>query len=301
MKKRKEKIVDSINLFNELKTNPIDFMNNTTFKRSELDLDARVLNHWYDKKLFPREYVAGSRFVFNLKEAFWIKIIMKLREFNVSLVQLSKIKENLFKEQKKIYSEEDKDEIIKTIKSLGLFEDDVTNKLEDDKKIWDKMFEIKLTDFELIIQSILLERKNFYILLNEKGDVIFGNHEDQKNIKNEDYLKLHKEISTKSHIYLNMTEIFKELVGTLEKTKCTEKIPIFNNEEIETLELLEKINVFTLDYRKKAPHQYESIRVDENNINEIKTMIYELILEKNYQNIVIHPLYGKYHHLEANA
>lgn len=301
MKTKNEKIVDSINSFNELKTNPIEFMNNTTFKRSELNLEARVINHWYEKKLFPRKYVAGSRFVFNLPEAFWIKLIMKLREFNVSLEQLKIMRENIFKEQKKIYSEEDKDEIIKTIKSLGLFEEETTNDLAEDKKIWDKIFKIKLTDFELVIQSILLERKNYYAILNAKGDVIFGNHEDHINIKNEEYLKLHKEISTKSHIYINMNEIFRELANTLKKTKCTEKIPIFNKKEIETLELLEKVNVFTLDYRKKAPHQYESIRVDENNINDIKTMIYELILEKNYQNIVIQPLYGKFHHLEANA
>jgi DNA-binding transcriptional MerR regulator len=75
-----------------MKTNPIEFMRNTKFKRSELKLDPRVANHWSDKGLFPNKQETGAWLIFNLSEAFWVKIIVKLREFNVSLDVIKKIK-----------------------------------------------------------------------------------------------------------------------------------------------------------------------------------------------------------------
>jgi hypothetical protein len=301
MKMNKKNITESISKFKELNTNPLEYMYSTKFKRSELKLEARIANHWYDKGLFPRQYDNGSWFIFNLPEAFWIKIMMRLREFNIPLDTLKNIKDNLFDEAKNIFKVEQKVDIINQIKTLGLIDDNNINELSENKEIWDQIFKIKLTDFEQMIQSIILERKNFFMLLNLEGKIIIGNYEDWDNIKNEEYLDRYKSIVSKSHIHLSMNEILSDLVKTLGYSICTEKIPIFTKKEIETLELIEKISDFTLDYRKKAPHQYETVRVDENNINEIKTMIYELILEKNYQNIVIHPLYGKFHHLEVNA
>lgn len=301
MKDQKENIIQAINTFEALNTNPLKYMYETTFKRSELKLDARNANHWYEKGLFPRKYDNGSWFIFNLPEAFWIKIMMRLREFNISLDTLKNIKENLFNEAKNIYSEEQKEDILSKIKDLGIIDENNISEISEDKAIWDKIFKIKLTDFEQMIQSMLLERKNFFLLLNLEGKTLIGNYEEWDSIKNEEYLEKYKTIVSKSHVHLSMNEILSELVSTLGYSICTEKIPIFTKPEMETLELLEKITDFTLDFRKKAPHQYETIRVDENNINEIKTMIYELILEKNYQNIVIHPLFGKFHHLEVNA
>ena len=91
-----------IDKFIKMKTNPLDFMRNTTFKRSELNLDARVANHWAEKGLFPKKYDTGSWFIFDLTDAFWIKIIMKLREFNVSLEVIKHIKEEFFNTPKSI-------------------------------------------------------------------------------------------------------------------------------------------------------------------------------------------------------
>ncbi|MFN5443112.1 MAG: hypothetical protein ACK48V_02675 [Crocinitomicaceae bacterium] len=301
MKRNKKNIIESITTFKELNTNPLEYMYSTKFKRSELNLDARIANHWYDKGLFPRQYDDGSWFIFNLPEAFWVKIMMRLRGFNIPLETLKNLKDNLFDEAKNVFKVEQKVEIINQIKALGLIDDNNINEISENKEIWDQLFKIKLTDFEQMIQSIILERKNYFMLLNLEGKTIIGNYEDLDNVKNEEYLDRYKKIVTKSHVHLSMNEILSDLVKTLGYSICTEKIPIFTKKEIETLELIEKISDFTLDFRKKAPHQYETIRVDENNINEIKTMIYELILEKNYQNIVIHPLYGKFHHLEVNA
>ena len=46
-----------------------------------------------------------------------------------------------------------------------MFKEEEVNQITEDE-IWDKVFNIKLNDFEKMLQSILLERKQYFITYN---------------------------------------------------------------------------------------------------------------------------------------
>ena len=294
---REKNIIDK---FIKMKTNPLDFMRNTTFKRSELNLDARVANHWAEKGLFPKKYDTGSWFIFDLTDAFWIKIIMKLREFNVSLEVIKHIKEEFFNTPKSIVDIENKEFFIQKLKDLEMFKEEEVNQITDDE-IWDKVFNIKLNDFETMLQSILLERKQYFIILNNKGNVILSNEENIESLNDNKYIAKYQEIVSKSHLRISMNEVLKEFVETLGELVCTEKIPILTKMELETIQLMNMEETYTLNLRRAGQSDYDIIHLNENNRNEYKTLVYELIIEKKYRNIVIESRNRKFHILEINA
>ncbi len=289
-----------IDKFIKMKTNPLDFMRNTTFKRSELNLDARVANHWAEKGLFPKKYDTGSWFIFDLTDAFWIKIIMKLREFNVSLEVIKHIKEEFFNTPKSIVDIENKEFVIQKLKDLEMFKEEEVNQITDDE-IWDKVFNIKLNDFETMLQSILLERKQYFIILNNKGNVILSNEENIESLNDNKYIAKYQEIVSKSHLRISMNEVLREFVETLGELVCTEKIPILTKMELETIQLMNMEETYTLNLRRAGQSDYDIIHLNENNRNEYKTLVYELIIEKKYRNIVIESRNRKFHILEINA
>jgi DNA-binding transcriptional MerR regulator len=294
---REKNIIDK---FIKMKTSPLDFMRNTTFKRSELNLDARVANHWAEKGLFPKKYDTGSWFIFDLTDAFWIKIVMKLREFNVSLEVIKHIKEEFFNTPKSIIDIENKELVIQKLKDLKMFKEEEVNQITDDE-IWDKVFNIKLNDFEKMLQSILLERKQYFIILNNKGNVILSNEENIESLNDNNYLAKYQEIISKSHLRISMNEVLREFVETLGELVCTEKIPILTKMELETIQLMKMEETFTLNLRRAGQSDYDIIHLNENNRNEYQKLVYELIIEKKYRNIVIESRNRKFHILEINA
>jgi hypothetical protein len=289
-----KKIVD---VFIELKSNPIDFMRNTTFKRSELKLDARVANHWAEKGLFPKKYETGSWFIFDLVDAFWIKIIMKLREYNTPLDVIKLIKEEFFKTPKSIIDSENKEMYISLIKESKLINDEHFNYLTNDE-LWDKLFKIDLNEFELMLQSILLERKEYYIILNLEGNVILSNENDVSLMNNTEYCSKYQEITSKSHLRISMNEIINELVTSLGELTCSEKIPILTKEEAKIITLMRTDNISSLNIRYNSKSEYETIEVTTVNRVYEQNKLSELIVARGYQNIVIKTQNGNIVHLE---
>ena len=98
-----------------------------------------------------------------------------------------------------------------------------------------------------------------------------------------------------------MNEVLREFVETLGELVCTEKIPILTKMELETIQLMNMEETYTLNLRRAGQSDYDIIHLNENNRNEYKTLVYELIIEKKYRNIVIESRNRKFHILEINA
>lgn len=293
----KNKLKNVFDAFLEMETNPIEFMRNTKFKRSELQLDPRVANHWSDKGLFPNKQETGAWLLFNLSEAFWVKIIVKLREFNVSLDVIKKIKEDFFTEPKMIFKPEEKDFLIQKIKESEAFNEEILKHISDDE-IWESILKIKLSDFEIMIQSILLQRKPYFIILDNHDKVILSEESSLLSETNESYLDDYYEITKKSHIRISMNEILGDLVRSLGDLKCSEKIPILTKNEATIIQLLRGDNISKIEIRYKNNTKPEIIEVtSKNEINE-KARLSDLIISRGYQNITIKTQNGHAVHCE---
>jgi hypothetical protein len=290
--KQEDNLKKVFDAFVKMETNPIDFMRNTKFKRSELKLDPRVANHWSEKGLFPGNQVAGSWLVFNLSEAFWARIIIKLREFNVSLEVIKKIKDSFFNEPQKIYSENDKEYIIQKMKESNVFNDEIL-KNADNHEVWASIFKLKLNDFEIMLQSILLQRKPFYIILDNHDKVMLVEESSLLTETNEAYLNEYKEITQKSHIRISMNEILGDLVKCLGDLKCSEKIPILTKKEAEVIRLMRTDNILKVELKFKNNSEPEIIEITTLNQIKEKTRLSDLIISRGYQNITVKTQNGK--------
>lgn len=290
-----KKLKEITDLMLEKGINPTELLRNTSFKRSELKLDPRVANHWAEKGLFVREYKHGEWLTFNLTEAYWIKTIMKLRDFNVSLDVIKKIKESFFDDQLNIVlTDEDKAKAIETFKSLGMYSKEVEEQITDGS-LWKKMLANakEINDFERIIMEILFGRKPYSILLSQNGNAVLL---DESNIlleKDKDYLKEYKEISSKSHIKISLNEILGELVTCLGELTCSEVIPILTKPEAELLNLMrnDKISKVEIRFNKNSEPILIAITT-ENKVSE-QARLQDMIISKGYQDIKITTQNGK--------
>ena len=283
---KKNKLKEIFDTFVQLETNPIDFIRNTTFKRSELKLDPRVANHWVEKGLFPREYETGTWLVFNLSEAFWVKIIMKLREFNVSLEIIKKIKESFFTIENIVITEELKELILRRIKDEGLIKGEHIH-LAKDIPLWNDLNRMELSYFEKMIISILLERKPFFIVFNNKGQVALIEESQILMETNQEYIDAYMEITSKSHIRISMNEILGDLVTALGDLTCSETIPILTKSEAQIIKMLRGDNISRVEIRYNKSAQPEIIEITSNNLINEAARLNELIISRGYQNITV--------------
>jgi DNA-binding transcriptional MerR regulator len=74
---------------------PLELIRNPKYKRKYLGIEARILNHWDKMDLLLKKNVNGAMYTFSLGESFWIKIIQKLRAYNLPLEIIKDLKEVL--------------------------------------------------------------------------------------------------------------------------------------------------------------------------------------------------------------
>ena len=291
----KESLERVIETFKKIGKNPIDLMRNTQFKRSELGLDARVANHWSEKGLFSRDYDNGSWLIFDLTEAFWVRIIMKLREYNVSLETIKEIKESFFDGELHKLPEINKDELIRLLPHSEVLSKEQLNQVIDE--ILEKHLKsLELSTFEKVILSVIFDRYPYFILLNNSGKALLAAEDNPELNSNKEYRELYNEITSKSHLRISLNEILAELVSTLGEMICSEKIPVLTQNEAEILRLIRTENMSKLELH--FSQDSKPIRVDITTENKLieSARLTDIIMSNGYQNISIKTQNGKITH-----
>ena len=286
---RQNKIQVLMERFEEMKTNPIEFVKKQTFKRSELNVDPRIAKHWADKGLFTKDYEEGAWFIFDFIDAFWLKTIVKLREFNVSLENIKKIRDEFFNTPKTIANEENKKFFIQKIKENEMFSQ-LNLQCLSDEEIWKNLFQVKMNDFEIILQSILLDRISYFLITNNEGKTILITEEiNEKELeKDQAYKTKLKEITSKSHLKISLNEVLIELVNTLGNEICLTKIPILTYEEAEILKKVKVKKIKSIELEIEKNSKAEIITLTKENREDYFKLLNEIIISRKYEYIVIH-------------
>ena len=286
---KQDKIKGLIERFKEMKTNPIEFVKKQTFKRSELNLDARVAKHWADKGLFTKEYDDGAWFIFDFVDAFWLKTIMKLREFNISLEVIKNIKDEFFSTPKSIMDEEIKPYLIQKIKESELFSQ-MNMQHRSDEEIWKSVFKTDITALEVMLNKILLDRSSYFLIIDQKGKSLLTEEIiDEKEVEKDLEFKLKfKEINSKSHLRISLMEILIDLVKTLGDETCISKIPILTYDEGEILKRAKNKNIKSIELEIERFSKAEIIKITKENTDYYLNQLNELIISRKYEYITIH-------------
>ena len=294
---RKKITKEVFDAFAQLRTNPIDFINSTTFKTKSLNLNSRLANHWAEKGLFTRKYETGSWFVFNLTESFWILIIKKLRDFKIPLEVIKKIKDSFFTEPERLQVEDVKSRVLKELKESGILNEEQM-KIAENGSIWERIQKIELNYFEKVMISILLERRPYFIIVNLNGEAILVDESRLLLETDREFLNAYKEITSRSHIKIYMNEILGDLVKTLGELTCSQMIPILTKNESEIIKHLRGKNISKVEIRYGNSVEPEMIEITSNNLLTENIRLHDIIISKGYQNITIKTQNGKVVHSE---
>ncbi len=257
------------------------------FTIKDLGVNYRWLDHWNSKGLLLSNYDTHKWKKFDLIEYVWIKIIQKIREFNMSLKVVADVKEILdggYAGYDLLNSPEvNFSEIVAQFAPSVKTEE--VKRLLTDPELLKKIGEMQFNSLKVIITDILLQGSCYSIILNPDGGII---------IVKFSYLELISDIPEfKNLIYgsfvsISITEILRDYI--LEKellNKNKKRLALLTEEEIKVLNTIRqndlKSVIVKFDKNKKISFLEE---VRESKIDKAARLA-ELILAKGYHDITI--------------
>lgn len=295
MKYNYTKMAEGIKAFVDRDQDILQYIREPKYRRADVDIEARILHHWDKQGVLLEKNKTGAWFNFSLVEAFWLKIVEKMRDYNLRLELIRNIKNGFLqcvfdldetdvKTQIKqlilnIDNKEDPQEIDNFLKSL-----DVNALLNKDQ----------FTLLESIVVQLILSRKNFRLLLNIDGEFfIEDNDNPELNFGDEEY---HRFID-KTHLNISLNETMSDLVSDIGVEQSTQRVNILSKEEALVLQLMKNGDIDYLEIkfndRTKRPEMIEVSKID--TISEA-IRLQELILKNGYQNITIKTQNGEIVH-----
>ncbi len=287
MKNKIKTFSEGFNFLDSNDKEPLDAIRNPKYKRKDLNIEARLLNHWDKMDLLLKKNVNGAIYTFSLAESFWIKIIQKLRLYNLPLDIIKGLKEVLMGFSSAEQFSKIDNEVTDYLKSMDV---SITRgeieKFFKSTEFLELFQKLKPTHLENILLDLIITRSDNRILINENGDTFFYNSE--KHADNVEYNKLLDEFLSKTYLSISLVEIIKELITELGEDECSEYQNILTKNEAMVLKLLKqkdiaKIEITYNDKTKKA----EIIKVTKNSDVNNFSRIQDLILRNGYQDISI--------------
>ncbi|NBP75812.1 MAG: hypothetical protein EBU61_07255, partial [Crocinitomicaceae bacterium] len=214
MKNKINTILKGLDFIKASEKEPLELIRSAKYRGKKLNIPARNLNHWDKMDLLLNKNKTGAWYVFSLTEAFWLKIVQKLRAYNLPIEIIKHLKIHLtnyavINDELKI--DDNVAEAI-LIQNKSFSKKDVYNlfKSNDFQKF---LKNLGPTHLECLLLDIIVTRSNYRILLNEKLEINFYNQE--KIIEDLEERKIINDILDNTHINISLFEIIKDLVDDI--------------------------------------------------------------------------------------
>ena len=255
------------------------------YKVSELGLKPRWVVHWEEKGLFINETPKGKWHSFNLIEAFWIKILLKFRSYNLPLDSIREIKDQLVYNLGET-SDEVKEIIQETIVALSNKEEksDVKAILLSEN-FQESLSKMKINLLEMFVLDMIILRNEFRLLVKENGELL---------IQKENYHDLYSDnqqvdqFLAGSYLSVSFNEILGELIGDIGETEIS-KMQILTPEEAAVIEAIREEEVVEVNVKLKKGIVSSLFQIDtvKEKKLEAASRLTELISSGGYQDITI--------------
>jgi DNA-binding transcriptional MerR regulator len=271
----------------------IDAMNIPRFTIKDLCVKARDATYWSKKEILP-VVIGGNttRRKYTLKQAIWIKMIQQLRSFDVSLVQIKKIKDHL------IRPEVNAREFIETEQMLLILEQiaiDDGNLEQYKKRIKDPVFlkslEGQQIDFFeiMVLYTIIFRRDVSYIVLVNGYcyPYVYDKHEMMKKRVPE-----FDSLMKSPHLVLSLSQAYSQLIQDWNEKKWFNQVSIVTTDEKKILRLMRDSSTKELRIMKNDNQLDRVILIKDNSIDEIEQFANHIV-RNGYQTITITTRQGK--------
>jgi hypothetical protein len=229
------------------------------------------------------DYPKGKWRKFNLVEFVWLKMVIKLREFNVPIEKIKWIKENLVQDipVPEFLAQEQVAEIM--IKLASEDKRDAIMKLLKDKKIIDLLSSETMNLFETMIMDII-SFKNSYSILIGPTEFIPLKHSALESLSD---LKEFNDLLRGSFISISVSEILRDyLIGEIE-VKEKNKLALLTEEEEKVLEVLRQDNLKSVMIKYGHDKEIDLLEIVKVVKIDKRARLIDFIMTHGYQDITI--------------
>ena len=257
------------------------------FTVKDIGVGYRWIDHWNSKGLLIGNYEAKKWRKFNLIEFVWLKIIIKMREFNLDLDTVKSVKDildlDITGDDIMGMTDNSVMEIIPHIAPSNL--ESATRKLLKKKEVQEKIKQFSKKLIEIFIMDILTLYNYHSILINPNGEILPVKYS---------YLEVYsdliefKKLIKKSYVSISITEILRDFI--IEKDidlNNKKRIAILTEEESLVLKAIRQdglksvIVKFDNENKMNLLEEIKEKRIDK------ASRLFEMIMTKGYQDITI--------------
>lgn len=259
------------------------------FTIKDVGVTHRWITHWDDQGLLPEKNKEGKWRKFNLVEYVWLKMIIKLRSFNVPLEIIKNVRETLLDPITfdKLLSDEVRELAIQTTLDQS---PDVSREQVEEILNKSDFSQASIHILQMFILDALLVKNHFAIFIDLEGNWIpFKEGYVEEFSKNEDYMRVYYS----SHISISITEILSEFITEHSENVIHKKLRLVTDEEMEVIRALREEKVVSVRVRINEKSEIELIETTREEKADNAKRLSDLILNNGYQDITVKTQNGK--------
>lgn len=263
------------------------------FSLKDTGITHRLVTYWGEKGLLPKNPIDKWR-KFNLVELVWIRVIAKLRSFNVGIDVIAEIKNELFEDLGPLIGDQLSVEKVKEVyqKAGMAYTDELLNEI-DFKKANSEVYSPFLL---LFIAKVFLNKTDISILIKATGETSSKKTGSKRSIElmffdvnnfNESYEKHGASFFLKdSFISISMNEALKDVIEIAEVGKL-ENMILLSEEERKILEYVRKGKLKSIKIRFNEKSEPVLLEVSSEKKVKPESRLLEIFHNKGFHDIEI--------------
>jgi len=253
------------------------------FTVKDVSLHYRWIRYWYQKGVLLKNYEEGKWKKFDLVEYVWLRMIMLMRKFNISLDRIKEVKRALIQEIPASEILKD-DKIIDNIMKLAEDKDrDKVAEVLGSKEFHERIQLESINLFETLIMHIITFQSSFSIIITEDNVIPF-NH---SLFENPEYKQGFNDLMKESFIAISVSEILRDYMIKISDIKEKNRLALLTEDEEKVLDVLreDKLKSVIIKYGEdKKIDLIETIRVEK---VDKRARLMDFIMTNGYQDITI--------------
>jgi DNA-binding transcriptional MerR regulator len=265
------------------------------FLVGDLGITYRWLTHWDQKDLLITKEETSKWRRYDFVDFVWIKMIQKMRGFNVSLAQVKIIKDQLI--QDITYEEAiNSNEIRQAVKDLNplVGEVEIDRILDEALRSGEPQNE-KINFLKLFILDAIILKNHFALLLNDEMEIVIYKESFRK-----EYLKIDdfKNFLLGSHLNISITELLVDFIKLNDLEFSHNDLELITEQEKEVLEYLrnhKELKAATITFKDGEMDLLELVQLKQVDLSNRLT---EVMMTRGYEEITIKTQNGHIVHCE---
>jgi DNA-binding transcriptional MerR regulator len=253
------------------------------FTIKDVGLNYRWITHWQEKDLLFGEYEEGKWRKFDLIEFIWLKMIILMRKFNISLDRIREIKTNL-NQDAPVPQILENEEIIDTLIQFASEENrDAVKKILKDKEFIDSIQFETINLFETLIMQIITFQSSFSILICGDEIVPF-NH---SLLEDPEFKSKYNDLFKKSFISISISEILRDYMIGAGNIKEKNRLAILTEAEEKVLTVLREQDLKSVIVRYGEDKNIDLIEIIRSEKIDKRARLIDFLMTNGYQDITI--------------